>query len=65
VDPAARPSAAQLLAMPYFSDTGSWLTPEFRRAQVLQYCTGHCVVLPLGTLYYVLVLQCCVSVFET
>ncbi|KAI3432767.1 hypothetical protein D9Q98_004307 [Chlorella vulgaris] len=33
VDPAARPSAAQLLAMPYFSDTGSWLTPEFRRAQ--------------------------------
>ncbi len=34
VDPACRPSAAQLLAMPYFADKQSWLTPEFKVAQV-------------------------------
>ncbi|KAI7835884.1 hypothetical protein COHA_010229 [Chlorella ohadii] len=33
VDPACRPSAAQLLAMPYFADKQSWLTPEFKVAQ--------------------------------
>ncbi|PRW60927.1 CMGC CDKL kinase [Chlorella sorokiniana] len=34
VDPACRPSAAQLLAMPFFADKQSWLTPEFKVAQV-------------------------------
>ncbi len=34
VDPARRPTATQLLAMPYFADPASWLSPEFKRAQV-------------------------------
>lgn len=34
VDPARRPTATQLLAMPYFADSASWLSPEFKRAQV-------------------------------
>ncbi|KAL4420927.1 hypothetical protein ABPG77_001410 [Micractinium sp. CCAP 211/92] len=35
VDPARRPTATQLLAMPYFADPASWLSPEFKRAQDL------------------------------
>lgn len=34
VDPAARPSATQLLAMPFFGDSASWLTSEFELALV-------------------------------
>lgn len=34
VDPSCRPTATQLLSMPYFADAPSWLSPEFRLAQV-------------------------------
>ncbi len=37
-DPAKRPTAAQLLAMPYFSDASSWLSHEFQQAQVGCHC---------------------------
>ena len=33
-DPSLRPTATQLLAMPYFADPASWLSSEFIKAQV-------------------------------
>ena len=33
-DPSRRPSAAALMAMPFFSDTSKWLSEEFQAAQV-------------------------------
>jgi hypothetical protein len=48
VDPARRPSATQLLAMPYFADPHAWLSPEFQLAQVRRLGVLACLLTAVG-----------------